>query len=811
MNPWKLTYNKFNSEEERLRETLCTLGNGYFGTRGSVPEMFASKVHYPGTYIAGVYNALPTEVANRTIYNEDFVNCPNWLMMNFRINGGPWFDRQKVKILSWKVELNMQKGMLSRRVRWQDEQGRRTLLEEHRIVSMAHPHCGALRFNFSPENYDGPVTIRSGIDGLILNEGVDRYKQLSSKHLEPCSHGSFGEDGIYLQMQTTQSQIQITEALRTLVFQGHEQIKPQLHVITHGRQRIMHEFTIQAQRGQKYSFEKLVSIYTSRDHGVSDSCTIAQDTVSHVECFDYLFKAHQAKWKALWKRFDIEIEGDQFVQLALRLHAFHLLQSASTYNEDIDAGMPVRGLHGEAYRGHIFWDELYVFPFYNLHAPEITRALLMYRYRRLQAAKDNAKLQDHAGAMYPWQTASGGEETTQIIHLNPVSGTWGPDYSSLQRHVSIAVAYNVWNYFYTTGDRGFLDRFGAEMILEIAQFWSSIAKFNKQSGRYDIDGVMGPDEYHEKYPGSNKGGIKNNAYTNIMTVWVIQKALYILDEMLIEEDRNALMLKIGVTEENIGRWRDLTQRMAVPMGKDGLIHQFESYMDLEELEWDEYRRKYDNIHRIDRILKAEGLSPDSYKISKQADVLMMFYVLNEGELKDIFKQLGYTFNKKTLQKNFDYYFSRCSHGSTLSMVVHAYVAELCGKQEVAAELFTEALKSDVYDTQGGTTQEGIHAGVMGSTLDLFLRSFGGVEITEDRICINPILPDKWKKISFHVRYKNIWFHICVTKDQLSVMAEPLSEMSITPTTKIPIEIKKKTYQLIPGKKHTISTRTLFRL
>ena len=804
MNSWKLTYSNFNSEQESLREALCTLGNGYFGTRGADPETMVTKVHYPGVYIAGVYNTLPTDVATRTIYNEDFVNCPNWLMLNYRIDDDPWFDRQQVKILTWKCELNMYRGMLSRRIRWQDDKGRTTLVENHRIVSMAHPHCGALRCVITPENYNGTITVRSGIDGMIINAGVERYKQLNSKHLEPCAQGNFGDDGIYLQMQTNQSKVQITEAVRTLVYNGHERIYPKMNVIVHGRQRMIHEFTLNVKKGERYGIDKLVSIYTSRDQGVADNCLMAQETVNTIESFEVLYKAHQAKWKALWKIYDIEVQGDSFVQQALRLHAFHLLQSASTYNEDIDAGMPVRGLHGEAYRGHIFWDELFAFPFYNQHSPEITRALLMYRYRRLGAAKENAKQHGYQGAMYPWQSASTGEETTQTIHLNPLSGTWGPDYSSLQRHVSIAVAYNVWTYFHSSGDRDFLDRYGAEMILEIAHLWSSIAQLNKKTRRYEIDGVMGPDEFHEKYPGANKGGMKNNAYTNAMVVWVIEKALYILDTIIADEDKIALLLKTKVSDDEIERWRDIIQKMTIPMDKDGLIHQFEGYMDLKELDWEEYRRKYDNIHRIDRILKAEGLSPDSYKVAKQADVLMLFYVLNKNELEAIFKRLGYPFSRDIMKKNFEYYSPRTSHGSTLSMIVHAFIARLLGYEDKAMDYFMKTLRSDIYDTQGGTTQEGIHAGVMGATLDFFLRSFAGLRLLEDRICLNPRLPDEWQSIKFHVRYKNIWFDVAATKKELTITAKPLKEVSLSSVVEIPIEVRKKVYKLTPGKPHVVS-------
>lgn len=798
MNPWKLKYDHFDPEKEILREALCTLGNGYVGVRGAVPETAATRVHYPGTYIAGVYNALTTPIAGRDIVNEDFVNCPNWLMFNYRIDDGPWFNRLKVKILSWKMELNMQKGILSRNIRWRDEQGRVTRVENQRVVSMADPHVCAMRFSIIPENYDGTITIRTGIDGLISNAGVERYRQLNSKHLKPAAHGEFGKDGLYLTVKTNQSGIRIAEAQRTLVYEKDKHIFPDLHVLLHGRERVMHELVLEVKQRQRYSVEKLVSIYTSRDHGVDDPCSLAQDKVSRQENFQMIAAPHQAKWKALWSSFDIQITGDPFVQQILRLHAFHLLQSASIYNDEIDAGLPARGLHGEAYRGHIFWDELYSFSFYNLHAPEITRALLMYRYRRLGAAKDNARQHGYKGAMFPWQSASTGEETTQVVHLNPLSGTWGPDYSCLQRHVSIAVAYNVWTYYYSSGDRDFLNRFGMEMFLEIAQFWSSIAHYNKRRGRYEIHGVMGPDEFHEKYPGSNKGGLKNNAYTNVMAAWLLDKALDLL-KTFGEEERQALLYKSQISEEDLKRWEDISGQMFVPIDDKGLIQQFEGYLDLQELDWDGYRKRYENIHRMDRILKAEGLSPDSFKAAKQADTLMIFYLLNHEELRRVFDRLGYPFGKNILKKNYDYYVKRTSHGSTLSRVVHAYLAFQLGYGDQAEAFYRQALESDLHDIQGGTTQEGIHVGVMAGTIDLVLRCYAGLAISEDRICFRPNVPLPLGNIKFKIRYKNIWFSVVLTAGQIRVQAKPFRDISLQARAAVPVQVFNQVHYLIPGK------------
>jgi len=247
------------------------------------------------------------------------------------------------------------------------------------------------------------------------------------------------------------------------------------------------------------------------------------------------------------------------------------------------------------------------------------------------------------------------------------------------------------------------------------------------------------------------------------------------------------------------------------MDKSGLIHQFEGYMNLKELDWIDYRRKHQNIHRIDRILKAEGRSPDHYKVSKQADVLMIFYLLPLEDIKRLLRRLDYPCPKDIIKRNFEYYLARTSHGSTLSMVVHAFVADLIGRRKIAADFFEAALKSDLQDTQGGTAQEGIHSGVMGGTLDLFLRAFAGIKIREGRLSLNPRLPKKVKKACFQVRYKSIWFQLQLGSSMLSITAHPPKENYKALPAKIPVEVKGRIYYLRPQKKHRIRTKRLFQL
>jgi len=801
MSTWKLVYNRFDPAEESLRESLCTLGNGHFGVRGSAPEEVASRIHYPGTYIAGVYNKLATHIAGRTVYNEDLVNCPNWTFLTFRIGSGEWFSLSRTRILSFSQTLDMHKSVLSRRVRFQDKQGRRTLIESFRIVHMGDPNCGAFKYIITPENYNEYITVRTMLDGTVLNTGVERYRQLEHKHLVPLSLGGFSRNGVYLHMKTSKSRIEIAEASKVRIFVGGKELRPVMKILMKGKERIGQQFRFFACEKQKYEIEKIVSVYTSRSQGISNIREAAIASLNRVQRFDVLMLSHQKIWAHLWSKYDIKIEGDPFHQMVLRLHIFHLLQTASIHNPKIDAGFPARGLHGEAYRGHVFWDELFAMPFYDLHVPGITKALLLYRFRRLHKARDYARKNGYGGAMFPWQSGSTGEEETQVLHLNPLSGKWGPDYSRLQRHVSFAIAYNTWRYCTRNSDYDFFIRFGAELLLSIARFGASLARYSAKDKRFHTRGIMGPDEFHEKFPGSRRPGLNDNAYTNVMVVWTIMKALEVLG-MLPEYHRSRIMRKLKIDQKELKRWNNITRRMYLCINENNIISQYDGYFKLKELDWEGYLAEYGNIQRMDRILKAEGRAPDEYKVSKQADVLMLFYLLSLDEIKELFHQLGYPFDKKMLRKNYEYYLKRTSHGSTLSKVVHCFVALHLRKPKDYWQLFKEVMESDLYDTQGGTTQEGIHAGVMGGSVDLVVRGFAGVHIFPDHIRINPRLPARWKGIKLKFMYKQRVVSFALNKAFLHISIQgPKGE-----TTPIPVEINGRTFHFHSARSYKIAVK-----
>ncbi len=794
MTGWSLVYDGFDPAREGVREALCALGNGYFATRGAAAETAADGVHYPGTYMAGCYNRLETAVDGQVVENEDLVNLPNWLPLTFRIAEGPWFALAEVELLSYRQELDLSLGVLFRRLQFRDAEGRVTSVSARRLVHMSEPHLAAQEMTVLPENWSGRLEFRAALDGRVVNAGVPRYRDLNNRHLEPLETGSFAEGLIHLKVRTGQSQVQIAQAARTRVYAAGEPVAVGRRTIEEPGY-IAHEFAVEATEGRPVTVEKVVALYSSRDRAIAECGLAAREAVAAAGGFDDLLRSHARAWEHLWHHFDVLAEpaesgADGRAACVLRLHVFHLLQTVSLNSTDLDVGVPARGLHGEAYRGHVFWDELFIFPFLNLRMPEITRALLMYRYRRLGAARAAARAAGLRGAMYPWQSGSTGREESQAFHLNPKSGRWIADNSGLQRHVNAAIAYNVWQYYQVTGDLEFLIFFGAEMMLEIARFWASLATYNEALGRYEIRGVMGPDEYHDAYPDAAEPGLNNNAYTNLMAVWAVSRALKVLD-LLPADRRRELCDVLDLHAAELQQWDEVSRKMRLVFHDGDILSQFEGYDELREFDWARYRAKYPDIQRLDRILEAEGDTPNRYKLSKQADVLMLFYLFSSEVLSELFERLGYPFEHETIPRNVDYYRRRTSHGSTLSRVVQSWVLARSDRPGSWA-LFTEALESDISDIQGGTTAEGIHLGAMAGTVDVIQRCYPGIETRGDTLWLNPSLPDAVRCLRLRVRYRGHSMELEMTDTRVKVNMVRCSAQSVG------IGVKDRIYKMRAG-------------
>ncbi len=770
LHPWKVVYTEWDPDEQPLREALCVLGNGVFATRGAFEEARAQGAHYPGTYVAGGYDRAQSEVAGHVVENEDLVNWPNWLCLTFRTEGGAWLDVQDMELLEFRQELDMWGGVLTRRLVVRDPEGRETEVESRRLVHMGQPDVAALQWRLKPRNWSGRLEVRSAIDGEVRNRGVARYRDLEGRHVDVLRAEGVGEDGVVCVAQAGQSGLTVAVAARTRLSFERETPGPVDRTTHREEGRVEQRLFLPCRKQETVCVEKVVSLHTSRDPAISEPALEVCKRIQRLPDFAELERTHRWAWARLWHRADIGLRAETEAQAVLRLHVFHLLQTTSVHSVDRDVGVPARGWHGEAYRGHIFWDELYIFPFLNLRIPELTRSLLMYRYRRLPEARHAAEAAGYAGAMFPWQSGSDGRDESQVWHLNPRSGRWLRDTTHKQRHVNAAIAYNVWKYFQATDDVEFLSFYGAELLLEIARFWATIATFERERGRYVIRDVVGPDEFHTTYPDAEEGrALDNNAYTNVMASWCLWTARAALD--LLEEDRRTELCELlELSEGELERWDEVSRHLFVPFHEDGIISQFEGYEALEELDWEAYRQRYGDVQRLDRILEAEGDTPARYKASKQADVLMLFYLFSAEELQQLFERLEIPYDDALIPRNVEYYLARTSHGSTLSRVVHSWVLARCAR-EASWSLFQQALASDIEDIQGGSTSEGIHLGALAGTVDLMQRCYTGIEVRHEALFFNPQLPPELPEVRLRVRYRGHWLCVSVTQERLVVRFE----------------------------------------
>ncbi|WP_371537725.1 glycoside hydrolase family 65 protein [Streptomyces sp. NBC_00466] len=753
VHAWTWTYEGYDPETERLRETLCTLGNGLFATRGAASETDAGPTHYPGTYAAGCYDRLTSTVAGHRTENEDMVNLPNWLPLRYRVRPagappGPWLSPGSAELAEHRQTLHLRHGTLTRRsVYALDGGGRRLHVAEQRIVHMGDPHLAAQRTSFTAEGWAGEVEVESGLDGDVRNTGVARYHDLADRHLADWRTGQEADDTVWLRCRTISSDIRVAVAARTRAV-GHRAVPSRISLTEQWASRTL---TVPVADGETVTVDKTVALHTSRDPAISGPRQAAVAAVRRAAGFPRLLASHHRAWERLWRRAELDVPGE--AGRILRLHLFHVLQTLSPHTAELDVGVPARGLHGEAYRGHVFWDELFVLPYLNLHFPEVSRALLTYRHRRLPAACRAAREAGRAGAMYPWQSGSDGREETQELHLNPRSGRWLPDHSRLQHHVGSAIAYNVWQYCRASGDMDFLHGKGAETLLQIARFWADSAVWDTSLARYRLRGVVGPDEYHDSYPGAAAPGLDDNTYTNVTAAWVLMRALDVC-RVLPDSRRHELYEHLRIASSEPERWEHVAHNLHVPYHR-GTISQFTGYGELTELDWAGYRERYGDIRRLDRILEAEGDTVNRYQASKQADVLMLGYLFSPQELAGLFRQLGHRLDDDMWRNTVDYYLRRTSHGSTLSALVHSWVLARARRSEAWA-FAEEALTGDVADIQGGTTPEGIHLGAMAGTLDLVQRGLTGLETGGDALRLDPSPLPQLSKFRVGIRYRGHW-------------------------------------------------------
>ena len=809
---WTLAFDGFDPETEGRREALLTLANGYMGVRGAACEYPANGVHYPGTYLAGVFNRVVSHLNGRDVEHESMVNVPNWLHLDMRFAEGQWWSEGGLRPSDEHSALDLRRGLLVRTVTLTDvdaepaADGVPPTLEvvQRRLVSLRHRHLGAQETTITARGFSGRLHVRTGIDPAVTNSGVDEYRELNSHHLALLESTTLPDEHETLLslVRTSHSKIELAMAQRTRIECG-DPVRERREVRPGGIEFRRH--LVQVTDGVPVVIDSTTAVVTSRDAAISSP---REGALAQLDRNPFgvreLLASHEIEWARLWDRYEVTLDPSDdtpeqiTTQLALRTHLFHTAQTLSPHLSLRDAGVPARGLHGEGYRGHVFWDELFILPVVNMHQPHVTRSLLSYRWRRLPMARYRAQLFGLYGAAYPWQSGSDGREETPPELYNHHSRRWLPDNSWRQFHVGLAIAYNAWVYYESTHDIDWLSSHGSELIIGITRLFASLAEFDSHDGKYHLSGVMGPDEYHDGPAGQHGGGLKDNAYTNVLASWLFRHSAHIFTDM-VEHQREELESRFELSRREVETWLSMAENMYVPFNADGTIAQFEGYDQLSELDWDFYRRKYHNIGRLDLLLENEGDLTNNYKLSKQADTIMLVYLLGPEGLIEELARMGYEIDLDAVQRTVDHYIARSSHGSSLSRVVNAAVLAWLDPDRSWGSL-QDALMVDLDDTQGGTTGEGIHLGAMAGSVDVVTRAYAGVRVRGDRLEFRPALPRELNAVDFTVLYRGQVIEISLDHDVLEL------EGSSSKAEPVMIHVNGAEYLLKGGQKISVSLK-----
>lgn len=730
---WTLRFEGFDAANEGRREALAAVGNGVFVVRGAASWARCGAPHYPGTYRAGLFATTSTAVGDETMRNETIVNLPNPFRLTWRREGEEnWFDIRDVTVEDYEHVVDLRRGISVRRLVVRYPDARSLAVREERFVSMAQPHRAAQRVTLAG---DLTLEVAAGIDAAVENANVDRYVHEHGRHF--AGEGGVAPGGIlHFDAAPCGAQTRVrTAALPTsdgAVFGSPVERDGELLRVGTARP----------------GPNRPVAIDTLVAWSVNDSKP--PEDLEGGAGYERLRELHADAWAELWDRFCFATDDPRH-ERHLRVLAFHLLQTLSPHSAALDVGVPARGWHGEGYRGHMFWDEVFVIPVLATRLPEVARSILMYRYRRLDAARRAARHAGFEGAMYPWRSATSGEEVTPRFQLNLLNGQWMEDHTRLQRHVGAAIAVNVRAYTDATGDRAFVAGPGGEMTLEIARFFASLAR-EAPDGHYDIDGVLGPDEYHTAYPGADQPGLRNNAYTNIMASWVLAEAAA-LPSRLSPDEGAALAAKVSLEEGETLHWERISRRLRLCLHEsdEGLvISQFQGFGDLKAPEKIVLPEEYADA-RLDWALHAIGDSANAYQATKQADILSAVHILGP-QIVPLLERMGLSDVPALLRRTAKYALARTTHQSSLSYVVYAGAASFL-ELDFARDHLEHAMGTDLCGLKGERTAEGIHLAAMAGTFDVLQKHVAGIWWDGTSTGARDCLPGALSRVEFRIRIR----------------------------------------------------------
>ncbi len=741
---WKIIEEGFNPSFNRISESIFSLGNGRFGQRANFEETYSGDT-LQGHYLAGIYYPDKTRVGWwKNGYPEYFakvLNAPNWTGIRFDIDGEV-FDLSKCEVNDFKRILDMKNGVLERSCEAKLKSGRIVKIHSKRFCSIANDNIACIRYSFKAVNFADPIQITPYIDGDVMNEDTN----YDEKFWEPISETA-DEHQAFIITETKKTAFQVCTGMQILIEKNGDQIDADNKSFTKDKYAEI-AINTRIKDDQEIVVYKYVANITSENHPKNELQTICKKEVEAAAAngFNQLLADHQNAWAKKWEESDIIIEGDVAAQQGIRFNIFQLNQTYTGEDERLNIGP--KGFTGEKYGGSTYWDtEAYCIPFYLSTADQrVARNLLVYRYKHLQKAIENAtKLGFKDGAaLYPMVTMNGEE----------CHNEWEITFEEIHRNG--AIAYAVFDYIRYTNDENYLTEYGLELLIGIARFWSQRVHFSNPKQKYVIHGVTGPNEY--------ENNVNNNWYTNFVAVWCLKYTMYAIN--YVKSNAPAKFESISekikfyeVTETKV--WKDIVEKMYFPVDTEKQIFlQQENFLDKEIIQVKDLPNEDRPIHQKwswDRILRSCFI--------KQADVLQGIYFFEDA------------FDVETIQRNFRFYEPLTVHESSLSPCVHAILAAKIGDYDKAYEMYLRTARLDL-DDYNNDTEDGCHITSMAGTWMAVVKGFGGMRIENDMLCFTPYLPSKWKGYSFKIRFRNRLLHIQVNQSGTSIRKVAGDELTI---------------------------------
>ena len=750
---WIISDNSLNIEDLLKNESIFNVSNGYIGIRGNFEEGYA--MNYPtirGTYINAFYEEVPIQYGEKAFAfpetMDKIVNISDAQSINIIINGER-FSLFQGTVKSLNRYLDMETGCYVRDIWWVSPKGSELKIKITRLASLKYLELFAIHYEIEKINFNEGITIESEINGDVTNYTDDNDPRLATGHAKILSVKSIVSDEGIMQLV---SQTEHSKKCVAVTTKHNCNINYKVHL---EKTDIKVKTIFETAPGNEVIKFTKYNVYTDsrRYKNLSTDGIEAVEKISS-EPFEQLIEQQRDYLKEFWSLADINIEGDEKLKLGLRYNLFELLQAVG---KDDKSNITAKGLSGEGYEGHYFWDtEIYILPFFTLCYPKLAKGLLKYRYTILDHARQRAREMGHKkGAAYPWRTISGKECSSFFP-----AGT-------AQYHINGDIAYSYIQYYLATGDIDFIKEFGAEVVFETARIWIELGHFDK--GLFKIDAVTGPDEY--------TAIVNNNYYTNVMAKYNLKWAAKLYHELLSKDSEmlKSLCDKISLTEEEIEQFMKAYKNMYLPYNEEFKINAQDDTF-LSKAVWD-----FENTpkEKYPLLLNFHPLTIYRYQVLKQADTILAHVLVEDDS------------DTETIKNSYDYYEKITTHDSSLSCAAYSIMASKIGYLEKAYKYFIETARLDLDDTHGNT-KDGVHTANMGGTWMAIVYGFAGLRIKEEYISLTPKLPEKWRSLKFKFLYKGAHIKVDVKKDK--------TEITVQCNEPINLKVNNILYEIVESKK-----------